>query len=156
RNLIYMFYESVDKGADGTAGSPGDKHFKCYHGNRNVLTITRAMKYSLNGLQSHLRSKFPIMYHLYEAMSRRSTPPTQEEIDLARGAAVMDATAASEYLGRVEVATANIVKLFEAQSQASTGEWDQAKFESLLMEWIVSTDQPFDTVEKPEFRRLLQ
>ncbi|KAJ6559622.1 hypothetical protein B0H19DRAFT_905208, partial [Mycena capillaripes] len=108
------------------------------------------------GLQTHLRSKFPIMYRLYEAMSRRQSPPTQEEIDLASGATVMDAAAAAEYLGKVETATANIVKLFEAQSRASTGEWNQAKFESLLTEWIVATDQPFDTVEQPEFRRLLQ
>jgi hypothetical protein len=140
KNLIYLFYERVDKGADGTAGSPGDKHYKCYHGNRKVLTITRAMKSSLNGmyslqhgkdprsccagLQTHLRSKFPIMYRLYEAMSHRQSPPTQEEIDLASGATVMDAAAAAEYLGKVETATANIVKLFEAQSRASTVRWD--------------------------------
>lgn len=36
------------------------------------------------------------------------------------------------------------------------GEWDQAKFEALLTEWIVATDQPFDSVEKPEFHNLLQ
>jgi hypothetical protein len=41
-------------------------------------------------------------------------------------------------------------------SLVSQGEWDQAKFESLLSEWIVATDQPFDAVEKPEFRTLLQ
>ncbi|KAJ7876647.1 hypothetical protein B0H13DRAFT_2347527 [Mycena leptocephala] len=99
RNLIYLFYESVDKGADGSPGAPGDKHFKCYHGSRKVLTITRAMKSSLNGLQTHLRTKFPIMNRLYEAMSRHQTPPTQQEIDLARGATVMDAAAAAEYLG---------------------------------------------------------
>ncbi|KAJ6454441.1 hypothetical protein C8R47DRAFT_997278 [Mycena vitilis] len=170
-----MFYESVTKAADGTAGSPGDKHYKCYHGARKVLTITRAMKSSLNGLQTHLRTKFPIMHRLYEAMSRRQTPPTQEEIDLARGASVMDAAAAAEYLGKVEAVTANIVKLFEAQVRSSTvrqtllsleyliacsrhtqGDWDQAKFESLLTEWIVATDQPFDSVEQVEFRNLLQ
>ncbi|KAJ6472249.1 hypothetical protein DFH09DRAFT_477188, partial [Mycena vulgaris] len=59
KNLIYLFYEAVDKSADGKVGSPGNKHFKCYHGNRKVLTITRAMKSSLNGLQAHLRTKLP-------------------------------------------------------------------------------------------------
>ena len=63
------------------------------------------------------------MHRLYEAMSRRQTPPTQEEIDLARGATVMDAAAANAYLGKVESVTANIVKLFEAQSRASTVRW---------------------------------
>ncbi|KAJ6454737.1 hypothetical protein C8R47DRAFT_997083 [Mycena vitilis] len=141
-----MFYESVTKAADGTAGSPGDKHYKCYHGARKVLTITRAMKSSLNGLQTHLRTKFPIMHRLYEAMSRRQTPPTQEEIDLARGASVMDAAAAAEYLGKYLIAC----------SRHTQGDWDQAKFESLLTEWIVATDQPFDSVEQVEFRNLLQ
>jgi hypothetical protein len=63
------------------------------------------------------------MHRLYEVMSSRQTPPTQEEIDLARGATVMDAAAAAEYLGKVEAVTANIVKLFEAQSRASTVRW---------------------------------
>jgi hypothetical protein len=35
------------------------------------------------------------------------------------------------------------------------GPWDQEKFEDLLAKWIVATDQPFFTVEEPEFRALL-
>lgn len=35
------------------------------------------------------------------------------------------------------------------------GDWNQAEFEKLLAEWIVACDQPFDEVEKPEFRRLM-
>lgn len=35
------------------------------------------------------------------------------------------------------------------------GPWDQAKFEQLLTEWIVACDQPFEEVERPEFRALL-
>jgi hypothetical protein len=34
--------------AEGMIGKPGDKHYKCYHGSRKVLTITRAMRSSLN------------------------------------------------------------------------------------------------------------
>jgi hypothetical protein len=34
--------------------------------------------------------------------------------------------------------------------------WDQNKFEQLLADWIVVCDQPFDEVEKPEFRQLLE
>jgi hypothetical protein len=29
-------------------------------------------------------------------------------------------------------------------------------FEQLLADWVVACDQPFDEVEKPEFRRLLE
>lgn len=50
RNPIYYFYEEVLLNAEGKSGNKGDKHFKCYHGNRKVLTITKAMKGSLNGM----------------------------------------------------------------------------------------------------------
>lgn len=49
RNPIYHFYESVSTNSQGQVGNPGDRHYKCYHGNRKVITVTRAMKYSLNG-----------------------------------------------------------------------------------------------------------
>jgi hypothetical protein len=34
--------------------------------------------------------------------------------------------------------------------------WDQQHFEDLLAKWIAATDQPFTTVDGPEFRALLQ
>ena len=43
-------------GPDGTKGNLGDKHFKCYHRTRKVLTITQKMKYSLNGMDFGLDS----------------------------------------------------------------------------------------------------
>jgi hypothetical protein len=52
--------------AEGTIGKPGDKHYKCYHGSRKVLTITRAMRSSLNGsflkvlIESMLIAKIPL------------------------------------------------------------------------------------------------
>lgn len=35
------------------------------------------------------------------------------------------------------------------------GPWDQETFEDLLAKWIIATDQPFHTVDEPEFRKLL-
>lgn len=29
-------------------GNPGDKHYKCYHGNRKIFTVSKAMNYSLH------------------------------------------------------------------------------------------------------------
>ena len=49
RNPIYLFYEQVDVNHDGKVGGEGDKHYKCYHGSRKTLTITKQMKTSLNG-----------------------------------------------------------------------------------------------------------
>ncbi len=36
------------------------------------------------------------------------------------------------------------------------GPFDQNMFEKLLVEWIVACDQPFEEVERPELRRLLE
>ena len=35
------------------------------------------------------------------------------------------------------------------------GPWDQEKFKELLAKWIVATDQPFHTIEKPEFCEMI-
>ena len=48
-NPIYLFYELVPQNASGQPGDPGDKHYCCFHGNRKILTVTKAMKSNLNG-----------------------------------------------------------------------------------------------------------
>jgi len=35
------------------------------------------------------------------------------------------------------------------------GPWDQEKFKELLAKWIVATDQPFHTIEEPEFHEMM-
>jgi hypothetical protein len=49
KNPIYHFYEVVQHNSNGEVGNPGDKHYKCLHGSGKILTITKKMKYSLNG-----------------------------------------------------------------------------------------------------------
>ncbi|KAJ7239078.1 hypothetical protein C8J57DRAFT_1478487 [Mycena rebaudengoi] len=49
KNPIYLFYEAVNKNAMGTTGKPGDKHYKCRHGNRKIVTVTKAMRYNVSG-----------------------------------------------------------------------------------------------------------
>jgi hypothetical protein len=49
RNPIYHFYEEIPLNATGLHGAAGDKHYKCFHGARKVLTITKAMQSNLNG-----------------------------------------------------------------------------------------------------------
>ncbi|ESK81464.1 hypothetical protein Moror_15806 [Moniliophthora roreri MCA 2997] len=41
--------------------------------------------------------------------------------------------------------------MFEQQHACAEEPWNQEKFETLLVEWIVTCDQPFDEVEKLEF-----
>jgi hypothetical protein len=53
-NPIYLFYELVFQNANGQHGEPGDKHYRCHHGSRKVLTVTKAMKSNLNGMWRRL------------------------------------------------------------------------------------------------------
>ncbi|KAJ6529071.1 hypothetical protein DFH09DRAFT_931714, partial [Mycena vulgaris] len=55
KNPIYLFYEVVPKNAVGYAGSPGDKHYKCFHGRREIITISRAARSNLSSNVSILR-----------------------------------------------------------------------------------------------------
>lgn len=58
------------------------------------------------------------MYRLYCALyTRKDELPTQQEIELARGDAPIDGDAAKAYLGKVETATANIIKSLETQAK---------------------------------------
>ena len=49
-NPVYLFYELVPQNASGQPGDPGDKHYRCCHGNHKILTVTKLMKSNLNGL----------------------------------------------------------------------------------------------------------
>ncbi|KIL55008.1 hypothetical protein M378DRAFT_201131 [Amanita muscaria Koide BX008] len=161
-NPIYLFYEQVETGADGKTAD-GDTHYKCCHGSRKTLTVTKAMKYSLNGLVGHLKNHFPAMYRLYEVLKARSEPPTAEELDIVTGRTKLDTSAAGAYVSKLERASSNIMEALQRQAARATllaqknlkGEFVQDDFENLLAEWIVACDQPFDEVDKQPFRKLL-
>ncbi|KAF5376117.1 hypothetical protein D9615_007777 [Tricholomella constricta] len=154
RNPVYLFYEVVDADMYGEQ-VPGSKYYKCYHGNRKILTITKLMKSNLNGLISHLKH-FPPMERLYLALKHRSEPPTPKEIAIAANKSTLNAKKQAEYLQTLETVSSNIKKAFEKQNEQAAGPWDQEHFEKLLAEWIVACDQPFDEVEKPEFINMMK
>ncbi|KAH9008872.1 hypothetical protein EDB83DRAFT_2168691, partial [Lactarius deliciosus] len=157
RNPIYHFYKEVELNKDGKSGEPGDKHYQCYHGNRKVLTISKAMNYSLNGLVGHLRSTFKPLFQLYLVMkSRNGHPLTPDEIMYASGQKPFDSTTHTLYLQELEKHTTSIKEAFLKQRAAENPPWDQERFEELLIEWVVACDQPFDEVEKPEFISLME
>jgi hypothetical protein len=121
--------------AEGLPGKPGDKHYKCYHGNRKVRTITRAMRSSLSGtfsisvlsaylylklesgLIGHLKTHCPAMYRLFLLLKGRKEPPTDEEKAIAAGEMVLDPTKATEYLVQLDKASTSIVDIFTQQHQ---------------------------------------
>ena len=49
KSPIYLFYENVATGSDGTPGDDGDVHYRCLHGSHKVCTIKRSMKGNING-----------------------------------------------------------------------------------------------------------
>ncbi|KIM78191.1 hypothetical protein PILCRDRAFT_11410 [Piloderma croceum F 1598] len=109
RNLIYLIYETININADGHAGQPGDKHYKCYHGNHKILTVRRAMKSSLNGLTGHLKTHFSTI-----------DPPTEDEKVIAARKCMLDLSQAAEYVGQLERASTSIVEAFKQQQQHNT------------------------------------
>jgi hypothetical protein len=58
KSPIYLFYENVANGPDGTPGDEGDVHYRCLHGSHKVCTIKRSMKSNVNG-----ESYILIAYH---------------------------------------------------------------------------------------------
>ncbi|KAH8103785.1 hypothetical protein DFH11DRAFT_1520239, partial [Phellopilus nigrolimitatus] len=71
----------------GKEGDPGDKHYRCCHGNHHILTITKKMNGSHTGLINHLERNVPLMHSLFKALKERgaSRPATEDEIRLAKG-----------------------------------------------------------------------
>lgn len=156
RNHIYLFYELLDDESD-TTKVQGDKYYRCYHGNPpKTLRVTAAMKNSTNGLVGHLKTNFPMLHRLYEAIKARETPPTPEELDIAANWVPMNAEAVAKYVTGLEKQSASIVAAFQLQLEKSNPAFDQGMFERLLAEWMAACDQPFTEVDRPELRKLLQ
>jgi hypothetical protein len=117
------------------------------------------------------------MYRLYTILKDRAGPPDDDEVAFASGQKTMDPDTASAYFGRAEAASANLVSMFMKQSQQNAVSrstviahrycmiyaaifqekaFDSETFKRYLAEWVVACDQPFEEVDRPEFRRLLE
>ncbi|SJL18443.1 uncharacterized protein ARMOST_22032 [Armillaria ostoyae] len=157
KSAIHYFFELVRVDAKGNTfqGAPGDKHYRCHHGQCKIITILGTSRSNLTTLVNHLKHHFPAMHRLYMILHDRKDPPTEEEIEIANGTRKLDATSAASYLKKLELASENIIQAFQRQTVQAAGEWDQEKFKRLLLEWIVACDQPFEEVERPEFWSLL-
>jgi hypothetical protein len=135
-NPIYYFYQNVKHDANGKIGNASDKHYKCYHRNKHIITVMKASKSNLTGTNSlffplllflslipkiglvrNLKTSSSPMYHLYNVLKERSAdqPITQKEINIASAKKTMEAGTASEYMKKLEVASENILQAFEKQ-----------------------------------------
>ena len=60
------------------------------------------------------------MYQLYEVLKAHPEPPTAEELELATGHMKLDASAAWEYILKLEKASSNIMEAFQLQAMQAT------------------------------------
>ncbi|KAF8808830.1 hypothetical protein BYT27DRAFT_7222707 [Phlegmacium glaucopus] len=83
KSPIYLFYEIVTNGPDGTPGDDGDVHYCCLHGTHKVCMIKRSMRSNLNGLMNNLRIHVKPMYQLYYILkdSQAAGPWDQERFE---------------------------------------------------------------------------
>ncbi|KDR70576.1 hypothetical protein GALMADRAFT_144480 [Galerina marginata CBS 339.88] len=65
RNAIYHFYEDWPVNSDGNAGNVGDKHYRCYHGNHKIFTISKAGNYNVHTMVGHIRTNFKAIHELF-------------------------------------------------------------------------------------------
>ncbi|KAG6875610.1 hypothetical protein C0992_003108 [Termitomyces sp. T32_za158] len=136
----------------------GNKHYKCLHGKRKVITVTAIMKSNLTGLVKALKAMSGLMHTLYLLLKDRGSnvPIMQEEIDIALGKTPLDSNMTQDFISKLKERADSIEQAFQKQCDAARELWDQRIFEDLLTKWIVASDKPFDEVETPKFQDLLK
>src|SRR5229473_4618813 len=132
KSPIYLFYEIVASGSDGTPGDDGDVHYRCLHGAHKICTIKKSMRSNLNGafsffllldsshkvlsvLVNNLRIHVKPMYQLYSILKDRDEPPTPDEINIASAKRQLDWKTKAKYLQKLKKSSENIKKAFQNQ-----------------------------------------
>ncbi|RXW19302.1 hypothetical protein EST38_g6551 [Candolleomyces aberdarensis] len=138
---------------DLSEGEDEDKEDDDKEIENNELADILPVKTNPKDMVEHLRSSFPTMYNLYLGLKEQKSPASDMEAAVASGSADSDKPSVQELLQSLKNCTQTIEQAFEQQTRNT---WDQASFERLLVEWIATCNQPFDEVEKPEFRCLLE
>ncbi|KIK34025.1 hypothetical protein CY34DRAFT_18001 [Suillus luteus UH-Slu-Lm8-n1] len=110
----------------------------------------------LNGFIGYLKTHFPPMYWLYLILKSCGTSLTEDKLKMTQGEKILNLDTAAAYLTQLEQASANLVDAFNKQVNKAFGNWNQEKFEDLLAKWLVACDQPFEEVEKPEFKAFVE
>jgi hypothetical protein len=77
-NPIYLFYEVIHQNASGQPGDPGDKHYRCFHGNHKILTVTKLMKSNLNGSCAFFSIEMVLFTNVQLRVSIQKVFATQE------------------------------------------------------------------------------
>ena len=77
RSPVYLFYEVVANGSDGTPGDDGDVYYRCLHGAHKVCMIKRSMRSNLNSVMNevHRGAEYPA-YQSFPMTHALVTRPT--------------------------------------------------------------------------------
>lgn len=117
-NPIYLFFEEVDAPQSTSKDADSrDKHYKCYHGARKIITLKHSSRGNLSSeftpdlvlnvvphgrltkaLHNHIKTTFPLHYKLFELLRDRDSPPTQEEISYANATREFKGDLAQEFI----------------------------------------------------------
>jgi hypothetical protein len=62
---------------------------------------------------------FPAHWRLYQVLKARDTPPTQDEVNIARGACTMDVEMVKQYADKLEQISYNVHNMLENQALAN-------------------------------------
>jgi hypothetical protein len=92
----------------------------------------------VSGLIGHPKTHFPPMYRLYLLLKSCGTPPTDNKLRIVQGEKVLDPATAVQYLAQLKQASVNIVDAFNKQVTKAFDNWNQARFEKLLAQWLQS------------------
>ena len=132
KSPIYLFYEIIASGSDGTPGGDGDVYYYCLHGTHKICTIKKSMRSNLNSAFSFfllLNSSHKVfsvlvnnlcihvkpMYQLYSILKDCDKPPTPNEINIASAKGQLDWKTKAEYLQKLKKSSENIKKAFQNQ-----------------------------------------
>ncbi|KIJ35090.1 hypothetical protein M422DRAFT_181119 [Sphaerobolus stellatus SS14] len=95
------------------------------------------------------------MYRLWEELKNWGGPPSLWEVEVAANKIPSNSIDIAEHLKSLQTKPGPLQDAFQRQLCKAEESWDQTEFEKLQVEWIVACDQPFEEVERPEFKKLL-
>ena len=153
---------------DGKPGKASDRHYKCYHGNRKTLTISKAMNYSFNGMYLIIFKAWLVIFTQCLSWCSNSIWSWNFVVDSNPWLQMRSSThLVKSHLSPIHWQTGGAHCYYQGGiceiECSSNGRLlvlpitnDQSKFEWLFIKWVVTCDQPFDEVQKPEFISMME
>ena len=177
---IFLFYTEITENhlQHCEKYQAGDKLYRSAHDSTGkVLRITKSMHGSAIGLIRHLQRINKEMHRLYlhlDTLQKQGQKPSPEEIKVAGGTlpfnvlgynldskgSIIPNEIVSGPMGPIKADVSHsLFVLSDSQRLTSLTQqepFSQETWTRLVSEWVAACDQPFDAVEQPEFKRLIE